>query len=111
MKVKDISAYNELKEKHKHEYEYNDIIAFTERWAELMEKGIEKGARLEEIAYDLSHKADTEGISSYMYGISVSILAECWIYGDSLRKWHNAKYNIKDDRMIADPSLVKEIIC
>lgn len=28
-----------------------------------------------------------------MYGCAVSILSQCWEYGEYLRKWHNKKYD------------------
>ena len=35
-----------------------------------------------------------------MYGCAVSILSECWEYGEELRKWHNKKYNHGGDGVV-----------
>ena len=48
----------------------------------------------------LSHEADTEGITGYMYGCAVSILSQCWKYGEYLRKWHNKEYNYDGDGVV-----------
>lgn len=49
--------------------------------------------------YD-KHEADTEGITGYMYGCAVSILSQCWKYGEYLRKWHNKEYNYDGDGVV-----------
>jgi hypothetical protein len=58
-----------------------------------MEGGIAAGKEIKDIASETSHLADTEGITGFMYGAAVSILAQCWIHGEELRKWHNGEYN------------------
>lgn len=68
------------------------IIRYAEAWANLMEAKIAEGSQLEDIAQETSHEADTEGITGYMYGAAVSVLASSWIYGEQLRLWHNGKY-------------------
>ena len=55
----------------------------------MMEERIANGEKIEDIAKELSHKADTEGITGFMYGCAVSILLQCWEYGEELRRWHN----------------------
>lgn len=63
---------------------------FAEYWARLMQKGIAEGKQLKDIADECSHKADIPcGITGFMYGCAVSILAHCWKHGEELRKWHN----------------------
>jgi hypothetical protein len=63
---------------------------FAEYWARLMQKGISEGKQVKDIADECSHKADIPcGITGFMYGCSVSILAHCWKYGEELRRWHN----------------------
>lgn len=73
------------------------VVTYTERWAELMEKAISDGEKLEDIAENLSREADTEGITGFMYGCAVSALASFWIHGNRLRRWHNLKYQIRDE--------------
>lgn len=85
-------------------------FTYAERWAELMEKKIEEigDARETIIKYadDLSHEADTEGITGFMYGCAVSILSQCWEYGEELRKWHNKEYNYDGDGVV-NPAVLK----
>ena len=80
------------------------VYTFAERWAELMEEDIEacNGPVAAAIAnFDVrSREADTEGISGFMYGCAVSILSDCWEYGEILRKWHNKEYGYEGDGVV-----------
>ena len=62
-----------------------------------MVESISKGNALQDIAKDLSHEADTMGITGFMYGMAVSILSHCWVHGEDLRIWHNLDTQIKDE--------------
>ena len=73
------------------------VIAFAERWADLMEKKIAGGENLADIAKMTSHEADADGITGFMYGCAVSILAQVWRHGEALRRWHNLDTQIKDE--------------
>lgn len=44
------------------------VVRYAERWANLMEQEIENGKTIIEIADSASYKADTEGITGFMYG-------------------------------------------
>jgi len=70
---------------------------YAERWADLMEKEMAAGEKLEDIAKQTSHEANTEGITGFMYGAAVGILAEAWVYGEALRRWHNLEIQIGDE--------------
>lgn len=100
-----------------HEKEYKDwydknsdgygraCFAYAERWAEMLENKIESSTKdvmkvIVDNADKLSHEADTEGITGYMYGCAVSILSQCWEYGEYLRKWHNKEYNYDGDGVV-----------
>ncbi|MCF7618589.1 hypothetical protein [Bacillus sonorensis] len=96
MKVKDNEVYEDWKSKNKNPYG-SGIFEYVERWANLMETEIAKGAKVKDIAEKLSHEADTEGITGYMYGASVSVLSQCWEHGDELRKWHNKEYEYEGE--------------
>ena len=73
------------------------VINYAERWANFMEEGMKNGSTLETIAKDTSHQADTDGITGFMYGAAVAVLASCWEYGEELRTWHNLDTQIKDE--------------
>lgn len=81
------------------------VINYLKRWADLMEKEIENGAKVADIADKTSHIADTEGITGYMYGCAVSALSHFWEYGEELRKWHNKKYN-HDGEGVVNPAII-----
>ena len=85
-------------------------FTFAERWAEMLEKKIDENPDnipniLVENADRLSHEADTEGITGFMYGAAVSILSKCWKYGEELRKWHNKEYNYNGDGVV-NPAII-----
>lgn len=105
MKVKDIKAYEEWKANNTDPYGLA-IFRYAERWADMMEEKIVNGEKIEDIAKELSFKADTEGITGFMYGCAVSILSECWEYGEELRRWHNKKYDY-DGNGVVNPAVLK----
>lgn len=69
------------------------IYKYAENWARLMQVGLTKDSDLTRIADTCSHDADAEGITGFMFGAAVSILSSCWVHGEKLRVWHNAKHN------------------
>jgi len=73
------------------------VIRYAERWADLMEAQMQTGQPLATIWKSSSHKADTEGITGFMYGAAVSILAEVWEHGEDLRKLHNIDTQIQQE--------------
>lgn len=86
-------------------------FTYAERWAEMMEKLIESSDDepmkvIVDNADSLSSEADTEGITGFMYGCAVSILSQCWKYGEELRKWHNKEYNY-DGEGVVNPAIMK----
>ena len=93
MKLKDEEFWN-------HTVAINDdpygsaAIRYAKKWAELMETKMEAGVKLEDIASDTSHEADEEGITGFMYGCAVEVLARAWEHGEELRRWHNLNTQI-----------------
>lgn len=80
-------------------------FTFAERWAEMLEQEIERsGENPQKViinnADKFSSEADTEGITGFMYGCAVSILAQMWEYGEELRIWHNKEYNYSGDGVV-----------
>jgi hypothetical protein len=67
----------------------NAVVLYGEAWADLMETRMAAGETLEQCAKDASHKADSEGITAFMYGAAASALAHFWEHGEALRRWHN----------------------
>ena len=73
------------------------VVTYGEEWAELMEERIEHGDTLASIANETSRKADTDGITGFMYGCAVSALSQFWVHGEELRRWHNLDTQIGDE--------------
>lgn len=65
------------------------IMVYAERWARMMEALLGQGEQLSDIAEKTSRMADIDGITGFMYGCAVSILADVWEHGEALRQWHN----------------------
>ena len=65
---------------------------FAEQWATLMEEKLAAGATIAEVAEACMAEVNNRpgfGITGYMYGMAVSILAKAWVHGEELRRWHN----------------------
>ena len=80
-------------------------FTYAERWAEKLEEVIANSENdaiqvINKNAKRLSHEADTESITGFMYGVAVSILSQCWKYGEELRKWHNKEYGYEGDGVV-----------
>ena len=65
------------------------VVRYAARWAWLMEQRIAEGSTVADIAKQTGHDADREGITGFMYGCAVGILAQVWKHGEALRCWHN----------------------
>jgi hypothetical protein len=85
------------------------VYTFAERWAALMEAEIERtGEPVKAITKNadrLIDKADTEGITGFMYGAAVGILSDCWEWGEILRKWHNKEYGY-EGKGVVNPAIL-----
>jgi len=79
-------------------------VDYAIAWAEMMEKQMAEGKAIADIAKQTGHDADTEGITGFMYGCAVNILAKCWEHGEELRKWHNLDTQIGDEGKKANES-------
>lgn len=84
-------------------------FTYAERWAKMMESKINELGSAEKAiinhAERLSHEADEEGITDFMYGVAVQILSCHWEYGEILRKWHNKEYNYEGDGVV-NPAII-----
>lgn len=84
-------------------------LTFAERWAELLEEQITKSDNVMQCIIDnadkCSHEADTEGITMFMYGCAMIVLAQCQEYGEYLRKWHNKEYGYDGDGVV-NPAII-----
>lgn len=103
MKIKDQEAWNTWAENNEDPYGAA-ILSYAERWADMMEEEFAKDRTLKEVAKVTSHEADTEGITGFMYGAAVKVLATTWEYGEELRRWHNLDTQLGDEGEKANES-------
>ena len=89
MKIKDQKGWDDWIEKQGDSAYSLRCFSYAEDWADLMEVAMSEGKELEDVAEKLSHVADTDGITGFMYGASVGILSLHWEHGEQLRQWHN----------------------
>lgn len=82
------------------------VVSYGEDWANLMEERIEQGEKLEDVAKETSHIADTDGITGFMYGCAVQGLAQFWLHGEALRKWHNGEYGVESKSGVVNPAII-----
>ena len=70
---------------------------YAAQWAALMDAAMAAGETVEACADHCSREANVEGITGFMYGAAVGILAKCWRHGERLRCWHNLKTQIGNE--------------
>lgn len=97
IRLKNESLWNEYKEKNTDSYGAR-CVSFAEEWALLMQGQIPAHAsvdaveaKIAEIADKTSDTADYDGITGFMFGAAKSILINCWIHGEQLRKYYATK--------------------
>lgn len=104
MKIKDQEAWDKWVKNNQDPYG-KGIIEYAERWADMMEATILTSSEtIADCAKRLSHEADTEGITGFMYGAAVTVLATTWEYGEELRRWHNLDTQLGDEGEKANES-------
>ncbi len=103
MKLKDEAGWKECVEVNQDAYG-GECVRYAEAWADLMEAKLTEGATLSDIAKSTSHEADTDGITGFMYGAAVSMLAQVWEHGEELRRWHNLDTQIGNEGEKANKS-------
>ncbi len=81
-----------------------ECVRYAESWAGMMEKQMASGVSLKDIAKKTSHDADTTGITGFMYSVSVQALANFWVHGEELRRWHNLRSQISNEGVEANAS-------
>jgi hypothetical protein len=82
----------------------NAVYRYASEWATRMEAEMDKGNHLKDVADRTSHEADDEGITGFMFGCAVSLLAKLWIHSEELRRWHNLHMQIVNEGEKANES-------
>ncbi len=72
-------------------------INYAIAWAVAMQQAMRKGKKIADVAEELSHEVDYEGITGFMYGWAVAFLAKFWKHGEKLRRWHNLDTQLGDE--------------
>lgn len=76
------------------------MIRYAVAWATTIEERINTGNHLEDVAKQASRDVqdvDDEGVTGFMHGYAVSILAPAWKYGEQLRKWSNLDIQLNNE--------------
>ena len=84
-----------------------EVMRFAASWAYLMEQRLAADAALTvaDVAKQASRDADNNGgITGFMYGCAVGILAHVWARGEELRRWHNLDTQLQDEGERANES-------
>lgn len=104
MEFSDLDGWAKFVENNSKDPYSRGVVVFAEHWARLMQKEMDNSIKLEDIADSTSHEADIDGITGFMYGCAVSVLAHCWKYGEQLRRWHNLDTQIENEGESANES-------
>jgi hypothetical protein len=79
-------------------------FTYAADWASLMEARLCTDSSVADVANETSRQADTNGITGFMYGCAVSILAHVWEHGEELRQCHNLDTQLSDEGKRANES-------
>ena len=98
MQLSNVELWNQTKAINTDSYG-KGTVDYAERWANLMETKLPETTdeTFGDMAKQTSHEADTDGITGFMYGMAVSILAQCWEHGDRLRRWSNLSLQVGNE--------------
>lgn len=105
---------DEAKAKWEHWVEINSkdgysmgVVTYARRWAKYMQHlMIKHNKAIYQIADEVSHVTDIEGITGFMYGCAVAMLSECWKYGEELRRWNNKEWGQENCDGIVNPAVL-----
>lgn len=96
IELKDKKSWKEFVDKNKDPYG-SACVEYADSWARLMQAEFAKGKKIADCAKETSYQLGFLGITGFMYGCAVSMLAKCWKHGEALRMWHNLDTQIKDE--------------
>lgn len=98
MKVKlfKIFKYWKAKRINKSSSYSNRVITYAHEWAVGMQRAMREGKEISEVANEMGHFVDYDGISGFMHGRAASFIACFWKHGEKFRKWYNCYYQIGD---------------
>lgn len=97
LELSDVAGWNKSREANSDGYG-GAALDYAEGWAKLMQIEVAKGKTVAE-CYDYTQNGlGFLGITGFQFGCAVSILSQTWKHGDELRKVHNKKYGVSEDK-------------
>lgn len=88
------------------------IFQYAEGWAKLMQKEFaDRNIENPDITCMIAHAENCSkgvnfmGITGFMYGAAVAILAQHWKHGEALRKWHNKEFGAENSDGVVNPAI------
>lgn len=106
LELSDAEGWNKSREANSDGYG-SAALNYAEAWAKLMQIEIAKGKSVKECADATQKGLGYLGITGFQYGCVVSILSQCWKHGEDLRKWHNKKYGVSEDKQgVVNPAVL-----
>ena len=73
------------------------VFTFGDEWASLMDARLATGEELtKEMMDETAKKADTDGITGYMYGAAASAIVHFWEHGEKFQVVFNSQYMTKE---------------
>lgn len=97
LELADEAGWKEFVEANKDDGYGACCVEYAEGWGKLMQAEIAQGKTVAECAQKTSYELGFFGITGFMYGCAVSMLAKCWKHGEELRRWHNKDTQIGDE--------------
>lgn len=99
MKIKffRILQFRKMKKKNQTNSYSKRVVSYAEKWAVGMQRAIKNGKEISDVADELSHFVDYNGITGFMYGCAAGILSHYWKYGKEFRHWFNLQNQISDE--------------
>ena len=71
-----------------------EIVEFAKDWANAMEKKLNAGQKLADIAQETSHLPSGRYLSGAAFGLALTYLINAWSLGEELRRWHNKEFGM-----------------
>lgn len=104
--LSDVEGWNKSREVNSDGYG-GAALDYAEGWVKLMQIEIAKGKTVAE-CYDYSQEGlGFLGITGFQFGCAVSVLSQNWKHGEELRKVHNKKYGVSEDKKgTVNPSIL-----
>jgi hypothetical protein len=75
----------------------NRVVTYAHEWAVGMQRAMREGKEMSEVAEEISHFVDYDGIIGFMYGCAARFISCFWKHGEEFRQWFNLENQIGDE--------------